>query len=220
MTIYRRKQVLTIVALLVGIFGLSVGFASFSESLTISSSLIVKPDASTFRVVFSSDSNSLQTNDIVGVTSDGAEAGRASIENDGNTPTISDLTAKFTAPGQTVKYTFYAHNKGYYVAYLDSIQYENVVGESQKKVCTATDSENTSSSLLTAACNDISMTVDVGDVSVFGTVRDITGHSLDKDAFEKVVVTISYADNNNRSDGDFIVEFGDVLLRYKSQDNK
>ena len=60
------------------------------------------------------------------------------------------------------------------------------------------------------ACNDISVTVDIGDNSVTNSTSMISGNSLDKNAFKKVTVTIKYEDNGNSSDGDFKVEFGDI----------
>lgn len=217
---YRTKQRYSLAILAVFVSFLSIGFAAFSDTLTISSNAIVKPDSSSFRVVFSSSSTSLLTNSITGEGAGGAEGGTASISNDGDTPTISDLTAKFTSAGQSVVYTFYVHNAGAYTAYLDSITYNQVDGEASSKVCTAIDSSNTTSSLLTAACNDITLTVAVGNTEASGTMSSISGHTLAKNGFEKVVVTISYADNDHLADGDFTVEFGDIGLTFSSKDNE
>ncbi len=49
----RQTKVITIVALVVAVFGISLGFAAFSNILTISSSATVKPDALSFSVRFS-----------------------------------------------------------------------------------------------------------------------------------------------------------------------
>ena len=56
----RNKQGITIAALIVAIIGLSIGFAAFANTLTISSSASVTPDSSNFRVVFSKVSSSEQ----------------------------------------------------------------------------------------------------------------------------------------------------------------
>ena len=49
----RRNQRMTIIALVVGIFAISIGFAAFSNTLSISTTADVHPDSSNFRVVFS-----------------------------------------------------------------------------------------------------------------------------------------------------------------------
>lgn len=218
MSRYRTKQRYYIAVLAVFIGFVSIGFAAFSETLTISSNVNIKPDASSFRVVFSSSATSLVTTNITGVGSGGAEGGSATINNNGDSPTISDLYAKFTEDGQSVSYTFYVHNAGAYVAYLNDITFNYVDGESKAKVCNAIDSSNTSDSLMAAACNDITLNVSVGGTEATGTMNGIDGNSLDKNAYKPVILTISYASNNNLSDGDFIVEFGDITLTYSSKD--
>ena len=46
----RSTKIIAIAALLIGIVGLSLGFAAFSNTLTISSSAEVTPDQSAFNV--------------------------------------------------------------------------------------------------------------------------------------------------------------------------
>lgn len=214
---YRRKRKYLMFILLIGIITMSVGFSAFSSELTISSSAIVKPDSSAFRVVFSSSNTQLLTNGVTGTVTGDATAGTATIDNTGDTPTISNLTATFTEPGQSVSYTFYAYNSGAYVAYLTAIKFNNVSGESSAKVCTAIDSNSVSSDLMSSACEDINVTIDVGDTtSVMSSTSGITGHSLGKGIYEKVVVTIEYVNNYNSADGDFTVEFGDIGLSYST----
>ena len=214
---YRKRRKIYFVLLLVCICMMSVGFSAFSSELTISSNAIVKPDSSAFKVLFSSSGSSFLTNKVNGTVTGDATAGSASIDNTGDVPTIKDLTATFTGPGQSVKYEFYAYNSGAYNAYLTGIKFNNVDGGSSSKVCTAIDSSSVTSSLLTAACNDINVSVDVGaTTSVMGSTSEIFGHTLGKGLYEKIVVTISYTDNSNLADGDFKVEFGDIGLTYST----
>ena len=218
-TRYRRNRNLLLIILVCAVSFMSVGFAAFSSQLTISSSAIVKPDASAFRVVFSSSGTQYLTNDVSGSRTGDATAGKAVIANDGDSPTIKNLTATFTGPGESVKYEFYVYNSGAYVAYLTDIKFNNVDGESLPKVCTAIDATSVTDSLMNSACNDISVTVDVGNNSVTNSTSMISGNSLDKNAFKKVTVTIKYEDNGNRSDGDFKVEFGDIKFTYSTVDS-
>lgn len=212
----RSSKVIAIVALLVAVVGLSVGFAAFSSTLTISSSANVTPNSDTFKVVFSSNDTTLTTEAVNGnVTGTGASATAATINNDTN-PTISGLAATFTEPGQKVVYTFYAHNSGEYEAFLKSVTYANVTGKSESRECTP--GRDTTAALVTNACDDISVKVNVGTTNTTASTADITKHKLAKKAFEPVTVTIEYASNGDRADGDFSVAFGDVSLVYSSVD--
>lgn len=48
----KKTKVIAIVALIIGVIGLSIGFAAFSSILNIQSSANVKPDNSTMNVIF------------------------------------------------------------------------------------------------------------------------------------------------------------------------
>lgn len=213
----RTSQVIAIIALFVGILGLSVGFAAFSNSLNIKSSANVKADSSLFNVDFSSSQTEVLTNDITATgnpTDLVTTAGK--IDNSAD-PTISGLSTTFTQPGQTATYKFYAYNAGELKAYLKSIVFANVTGKSSTKVCTA--SEGTTESLVTAACDSISISVKVGSENATTSgVASISNHLLDKATGEEVIVTLTYAENAELTDGDFTVEFGDITLNYSSVD--
>lgn len=217
---YKQRRVFSFILLVVAICFMSIGFAAFSSELTISSSAIVKPDSGDFKVVFSSSGTSYLTNKITGVATGSATGGNASIDNTGDVATISDLTASFTGPGESVKYEFYAYNMSGYVAYLKEVKFNNVSGESSSKVCSAIDSSSVTSSLLESACNDISVSITVGDDTFGSSTSSVSGHSLGKSIYEKVVVTITYSDNGNAADGDFKVEFGDIGLSYSTVDSR
>ena len=211
----RRKQVITLSILAVAVLTLSIGFAAFSSVLNIKSEATVNPDASTFGVVFSSSSSALETNAVAANPSNLGES--ATIVNDGN-PTISGLNAKFTSPGQSVTYTFYARNVGEYKAYLNAIMFKNATGGSSNKVCTA--GTNTTDSLVQSACNGISISVKVGaDTAVTSNTSGIANHTLASGSSEAVVVTISYASNSAQADGPFTVSFGDIELTYSTISN-
>ena len=219
-TRYRKKRKIYFVLLLLCICAMSVGFSAFSAELNISSSAVVSPDSSTFKVLFSSSGTSFLTNKISGSVTGDATGGGATIDNSGDSPKISDLTATFTGPGQSVKYEFYAYNAGAYTAYLTGIRFNNVDGGSSSKVCTAIDSSSVSDNLMESACEDINVVVDVGtETSVMSSTIGIKGHTLLKGAYEKVVVTITYSSGGSLSDGDFKVEFGDVVLTYSTVDS-
>ena len=117
----RSAKIIAIVALCVAIVGLSIGFAAFSNNLTINPTATVSPNASDFDVNFSTSNTSEQDGTVSGVGTNSATAENATIDNS-NSPTITGLKANFTEPGQKVTYSFYAHNAGKYKAYLNKLR--------------------------------------------------------------------------------------------------
>ena len=126
----RDKKKLMILVALIAVVGVSIGFAAFSSSLLIKSSLSVNPTGEEFKVVFSSRSTSLATDEITPSKTDSAIAvNKAQIDNTGNYPMIKNLGETFTSPGQSITYTFYVRNTGKYDAYLTSIIFHNLTNE-------------------------------------------------------------------------------------------
>ena len=212
----RGSKIIAVVALVVAVFGLTLGFAAFSNTLTISSSAYVSPSSENFKIGFSkSATNASETGSLAGSPTGAATAGSATLSG----TTVSGIKANLTTPGESVSYTFYVHNTGEYDTFLNSITFENVAGGSAPKTCTAVDPTKTTAALVSAACEDISVSVKVGnDAAVAGSVASVTGHSLLKTKNETVVVTISYASDGDRADGDFNVAFGDLKLVYGTVD--
>lgn len=212
----RQIKVVVIITLVVIVIGLSVGFAAFSTTLSISSSANVLSNTGSFSVVFSSASSNLQLNSVVPKTyPSNIDAGNAIISN-GSVPSITNLSATFTEPGQSVVYSFYAHNNGEYDAYLNDIIYENVLGKNSNKICTSINGGNSSS--VQSACNDISLKVKVGNDSIVNrSVSGINSHILKTNSYENIIVTLEYV-SSNKVDEDFSVDFGNISLSYSSVD--
>ncbi len=205
----RNSKIIAIIALIVAVVGLSLGFAAFSSVLTISSSAEVVPE-NNFKVVFSREAGQEDTGDLEATQPEdgnGATGDSATLAD----TTISGLKAHFTKPGQKIEYNFHAYNAGAYKAYLKKIEFVD------GKTCeTKTKVEN---SLVTAACADISVKISVkGEAAVSATQDSITFHELDKGASETIKVTIEYAAGDNVADEDFDVTFGDIKLTYSSTD--
>lgn len=213
----RKMQVIYVMALVIGVVGLSIGFAAFSNVLKIRSSAEVTPDKNSFNVDFSSSATGVATEEIVAVATPASLIASNAIIDNTSEPTISNLKVTFTEPGQKAVYSFYAFNKGKLDAYLKSIMYNNVTGEVTDKVCTA--GAGTTDALVKKACNGISVKIKVGTgTETSGSVASITNHSLLKSTSEAIVVTIEYQAGADRADGDFTVSFGDITLNYSSVD--
>lgn len=211
----RRLQIITIIVLTICVIGLSIGFAAFSNVLNIKPNATVSPSSNSFNVDFSSKEDEVVISEITPIVSPtNLTASKAVIDNTG-APTISNLNATFAKPGQSVTYEFYAYNDGELDAFLKSIIYSNVTGESSNKVCTA--AVGTTDSLVQSACTGISVKVG-NESSTIGSVASISNHSLVKKTGEKIIVIIEFAENAQVTDGDFSVSFGDIALNYSSVD--
>lgn len=210
----RSAKIIAIIALFVGVVGLTIGFSTFSTTVKMSTRATVNPEGGDFSVRLSTSKDSVQAGSVNGTTSatvTGFTAEDAVLTND----KITNLKANFTAPGQSVTYTFYAYNDGEYDAFLKTVAYENVAGSEVAKVCTA--GAETTDEYVQAACNAITVSVKVADDAAYtGSKSGITGHELVKGTGEAIVVTIDYADDGARADGDFEVAFGDIGLTYNS----
>ena len=231
----RGGRVIAIVALMIGVVGLTIGFAAFTNTLTIKSDATVTPDSSLLNVAFSNEnaanttavttpdiSATLNPSNVTDFTAEHATINNAATGG----PIIENLSVSFTAPGQTATYEFYTKNIGTLNAYLSNVVFNNVTGGSSSKVCTKvtenkTTDQQATDALVAAACNDISLTLTLGSENfTTSTARagfnTATTHDLVSTASEKVTVTITYAANGAQADGDFTVDFGDIQLVYKS----
>ena len=209
----KRNTTLILIMTIVSVLGLSVAFAAFSSTLTVKSNATITPDSGNFKVVFSSSSTSLSTTNVSVSKTGNSTAGTPTIDNSCN-PTIKDLSASFTAPGEKVEYTFYARNEGSYDAYLSSVVFDNINGKSVFKECVA--GSGTDASLVASACNGIKVTTTVLSTSYTDTTLNITNHVLKKNNSEVVKVTIEYTSGAAVADGPFTINFGKIYLTYGS----
>ena len=229
----RGIKLVIVAALLVGVISLSLGFAAFSNNLTISASSEVQP-LNTLKVLFSSSNKNQSENseDIqvsllpTGETSSypGFTASVPQISNEVVTaPTLSNLKASFIRPGESVAYTLYIHNESSYDAQLTAISFGN-------KNCVA--KTGTNQTLVDGVCNEIDISVTVGggidEPSAVTKTQNtsssnlVQNHVLAAGAYE--TVTLSYNDlssgaGNKDVNGDFDVIFGDVILTYSSSND-
>ena len=227
----RNRQGITIAALIIAIIGLSIGFAAFSNTLTIRSTATVTPGSENFVVKFSKISSDDQTGSSYPITpiidnelATAGVTGANGIIDSTNPLLLTGLKANFTAPGQSVSYKLYVRNTGHYTAYLTNINFLNVSGNN-KIVCDGLN--GATESLVQDACADMSISVMIGGTDGQGGTtyttdnNNITGKSLTAlTGYTEVYVTITYADNspsaNHYVDGPMTVVFGDIALQYKS----
>lgn len=232
----RSTRIIAVMALIVGVVGLSIGFAAFSSNLKITNTTAtVTPDKEDFRVLFTDDSDKsaeLLTEDgkvfeadldkIVTEVSDEDNviaSSKVTIDNSSySTPIISGLSAGFNAPGQSVTYTFFSKNVGDYVAYLKSLTATKADAEGYI-VCTPTpeNSEEVSESselLIKNACKTISATVNVYAIAKTDPIATIT---LAKDTNDSTFATtisesnsLQYKDSQEYHKIEVVIEYGDT----------
>ena len=210
----KSSKRISILALLVAIIGLSIGFAAYSTTLKIYERPNLEPNNNTFRVRFSSVDYKTIPSVVIASTSQGANADFAIINNNNKTgqketiamPKITNLHAQFTKPGQSVTYSFYARNDGEYKAYLKAINF----GE---KTCIKTDG-TVLDELVKTACSNITMKVNIDGRVYNSTNNDVIAGPINIDESVPIVVTISYEKGGNTVKTPFKVDFGDVSLLY------
>ena len=205
----RQIKILSIVALVLAISAMTLGFAAFSTTLNISSSASVTPNSTNFSVVFSANPSSSVNTVEPSYTTEGATATPGKIVNS-TSPTLTNLSANFTAPGQYVEYTLYIRNVGQYTAYLNNINY---LGE---KTCIA--ESHATESLVQSACENINVNVEIEHQS-FTETSPITNKSIDTNSMTPMTVIISYAFGAPPVDGSFNITFPSISLVYSTVDD-
>ena len=218
----QRKNKMIFIGILALVVGsITIGFAAFSNVLTIRSSATVNPDPSTFNVSLSCATDSIDKSCEIAPTSDNTSvatnSSKASISADGKT--LSNIGAAFTEPGQSVSYTVHAYNAGQYTAWVQEHGQDGVNSTSNTRVCTA--GEGTSQELADAVCHDsIALLYTIGEFSSFGAGTHWYSSAppvelkLGKQQYHDITITIKYKDGGARADGPFTVEFGDMYFNY------
>lgn len=206
----RQIKILSIVALVLAISAMTLGFAAFSTTLNISSSASVTPNSADFAVKFSTSQTSLVDGDVSpNLSDDGVSATKAKITN-GATPSLSNLSATFSKPGQYVVYQLYIKNEGAYTAYLNNI---NFLGE---KTCIA--AEETTESLVQSACD--SMTIKVYSYAdEYTETTKIENRPLEKGKASHFVIRLAYESDGTPVDGSFKISFPSISLVYSTVDD-
>ncbi len=211
----RQIKILSIVALVLAISAMTLGFSAFSTTLSISSSATVTPNSEDFKMVFSTSSSTVNTSDstcktVVGEGANGTTGILGSIGCVKPT-SITDVVVNFTEPGQTVKYTFYVHNEGLYDAYLNKFRAGILENGSYKK-CMASSSD-TSDDLVEQACESISILADIdGHLTTLG--KTFVDKIISPGEVQTIDLYIMYSIDAVRADGPFTVEFADVFFDY------
>ena len=220
----KQSKIMAIVALCVSIVGLTLGFAAFSNTLTISSSATVSPDSSDFNINaygienWTADyptydmftSNSISKPRLGGSKS----ATTAKISDNGKAITISDLSVEMIEPNNDVVYSFLIKNEGEYTAYLDTTLFDEMYNGMGGQ---CTPGKDATKELVDGACDYISM-ISWLEGSDGATISSAGDYELAKGDYIVLTIVIGYSDVDGvvRADGDFSVTFDDMNLSFTS----
>lgn len=213
----QTQNLLSVVAIIVAVLGISIGYTTYSSSLELANKVSHSTNvANKANVDFSSNGLKYVPTDVVPTVSSTRMVANNAVINNTVNPTVSGISAIFTTPGESVTYKFYATNRGEAIAFLNALKINNIEGTETNKLCTPGNA--THPVYVEAACNDIELSVKVGEeIETTSNIDSINGHTLAKSATEVVTVTVTYLSNGHRVNGDFNVTFGDIELVYSNK---
>lgn len=231
----KQSKLVAILALCVSVVGLTLGFAAFSNTLTISSSATVSPNESDFNINvygisdFKGDTyagtNSLPpielyTSETTSVANKSSSINPAlassdsKITDNGKSITITDINVGLTEPGQQVSYYYLIKNEGEYDAYLDMTKVG--VGEftlPREGTCTA--EEGVTPELLEKACHNVYLSPILATSDGEG-VQGGEYLKIAKGDYLLLELNIFYHQSGDRADGPFNIKFDDIRLEFTS----
>ena len=225
-----NSKTIAIIALVLAIVGLGIGFAAFSTTLTISSSATVNPDSTVFTGNVGFDTTVGSCAKVSGTSTD--------VTGVAGTVTLTQITgasATLTEPGDAVVCTYRTKNTSPYDAYLNAITYGASPYSTKLTCAPKTDgvaaADRADATLVNNACAGITVTTQVGGTGFgAGTGREtatitsaannsltnISSHTMAKTSgTENVYVKFEYNSNATaRADGPFIVTIPTIGITY------
>ena len=220
----RGFKIVAIVALVIGVIGLSIGFAAFSRTLVIDSADVTTTERT--NVFDTSIAYSTKTGEAAAAITDtinNVTNINAGVASDATWSGIS-FTISANDPTASVAFRAYiANNSTDYDAYLKTIS-----SAGQNIVCTAL--EGTSDAMVQEVCKDMTVTVTVSgatndgsDTITYNKAANVDFSSgnpvqvkLEKSSSRSVIVRFDYNTTAALPDGDFTVTIPAISLGYTS----
>ena len=213
-----RNKLIIFVSLVVAICAMTLGFAAFSSTLTISSSATVTPNGEDFSVELSGSPTDIDVKEIgYSASSVGVTSGKLII--DGLNVSTSDI--QFTEPGQKIIFDVYIHNVGKYDVYTKELKFNYLEETENFKRCTPIDGGGATLEYVEAACEAINQFAigynPMGNSYQYYTDFDfVLNNEIKQSGVGLLGIGIEYDSDGPRVDGPFLVEFGDVSLIVRS----
>ena len=203
-------KIIAVVALVVAVVALSVGFAAFADQLTISGTAKVKEGANTFAENFNYSTETADAPKCVYTDTEteaaNTTAGTASVN------AWTGISVELTSEHPSVTCTAKVANKSDYKAKLTSISASGAL------TCSSTTATNTST-----ICTGVTETVKVGATDTLAINSTTSGTSLtnssvsqtvDKNGTETVTVIVAYDTTKGVPDGDISVTLPTITHAY------
>ena len=206
-------KVIAVLALVISVLALSVGFASYTATLTIEGASATATASDTFSPHVEYQQNSLSCV-RTGTQTSVSSAGQ--LNSASHATTWSGAAVTLSGPGDSVTCTATIDNNSTFTAYLKSIQIGGAL------TC-APAVQNATLQNLTAACDTIDLTVTMGSASATSDTTGATNATVSNGAVsiattqsEDVSFTIAYPANSPVTDGDFTITIPTITLNFET----
>ena len=223
----KNVKIMTILFLCVAVVGFAVGFAAFSNTLTISSSATVSPDESDFKIVIYGKAATDGTDDFSSTTSGMPNAyfplaapSLSVIDNDKLTIKHEGMEVNVA---EIVRYDYLIVNEGKYDAYIKKEDFPSESTLKNGTVCTPID-ENINEELLQAACQGARMIIrlydsyEVGEL-LYSDSMDTSSDYLKISPGEEFLLDVIFHPTSKSispADGKYLVQYPDVELKFST----
>ena len=201
----RQIKMMFIVALVLSVTAMTLGFAAFSTTLNISSSASVTPNSDDFKVRFVGINGDNKAIVEAYISSQKPEAGI--ISDDGLS--ISGINVSMQKIGDGAKFSAYIENQGQYDVVITKKGMKYIEGTELKRRCTGPD---VSPELLEGFCESINVGFTL--YSLDNNILNSSSLVLKKGEKIKIVFGIIYPESSWYVDGPVTVEFGDAYFDF------
>ena len=227
-------KIIAVIALVVAVAGLSLGFAAFSTSLKIDTAANVTTGTSNWNIGFSTDGTNIA--DVTTASTVNAnETGNPGVINVTKYTIGQNTNATLsTTTGSSVSYDLSILNKGTLDARLESVNFDdvaitctNATGSSTQIEGVAgagtTSTGGNSTTISNADCAKMfGVSLSIGGTTYSSTPASIASSTIAAGGSAPVVLTVSYKDTADARavaatlDGDIVVTLGSISVGYTS----
>lgn len=230
-------KIIAVVALVVAVASLSLGFAAFSSYLKIDTAANVTAGTGNWNVGFSTDDTNVEDVSTPGTVSANESGNPGELNVTKYTIAQKTNATLSTTAGSSVSYNLSVINKGKINAYLDSVTFAsepitctNATGSSETLVSgegvtgagMTTSGGNTSTISNTDCAKMFQVSLSLGGTAYTSTPASVTANTITPGNSTPVILTVSYKNDAAANavagtlDGDIVVNIGSISVVYTS----
>lgn len=231
----RQLKVLAIVALVLAVTAMTLGYAAFSTTLNISSSASVTPTSEDFKIKIygfktqellqayintkTFDDSYLSSTEGVAISTDSTKATASPAKIDNTTHTINNIQLNLTGDGAGANYYFIIKNEGKYDAYMSG---DNFICDYASRCyiplayplsCSPVANGGATPELVNNTCKDFTST------AIIVHEDNTSPTELNKIPVNSYIVmeySAGYSTTGNKADGPFTVTFADFQINFST----